>query len=107
MTARRDTLRAVNGREIAPFEFGYEWVCACGARLFVRSRTDRADGPNNYDHARQDSKRPELKQQPSALTWAGLAAERGWQTEPTVVCPACQAGLSVTAYRAARRALGV
>lgn len=99
MTARRETLRDPAGREIAPFAFGYEWVCGCGARLFLRAREDRAEGPNNFDPSRQDPRRPELKQQPSELTWAGLAAERGWQTDPVVVCPACQAGVSLATYK--------
>lgn len=102
MTARRETLRDPAGREIPPFEFGYEWHCGCGARLFVRSRTARDEGPSNFDPARQDPARPELKQQPSTLNWAGLAAERGWQTDP-VVCPACQAGLSLAEFKARKR----
>lgn len=103
MTARRETLVDAAGREIPPFAFGYEWICGCGARLFVRSRVDRDEGASNFDPTRQDPARPDLKQQPSALNWAGLAVERGWQVDP-VTCPACQAGLTVAEYKAARRA---
>lgn len=123
MTARREALRTVNGREIAPFDFGYEWTCqslVCDtrenpsaegerapARLFIRSRADRAEGPSNYDASRQNIARPDLKQQPSELNWNGLAEERGWTTAPVVMCPACQVGMTVAEYKRVKRQMGL
>ncbi len=121
MTERKDALATVDGRDISPFDFGYEWVCqapGCDARsdpetgepfparLFIRSRTDRAEGPSNFDRTRQDVTRPETKQQPGELNWEGLAEERGWTTRFAVMCPACKAGMTVAEFKKAKRALG-
>jgi hypothetical protein len=82
----------------AAFEYRRVWTCPCGAQLRIRAREARADGPSNFrmgpgGHAVLPS---------SDLTWNGLAEERGWQTDP-VCCPACQRGMSVAAYKDARR----
>lgn len=89
----------------APFVFMREWVCACGARLKIRARLDRGDGPSNFLPYPPGHKRAGHSKLPSSdLTWNGLAAERGWKVDPEVQCPACQLGVSVADYKAQRRA---
>lgn len=93
----------------AKMEFGWQWACACGAQLRIRSRIDHRHGPSNYEvfpggHARAGH----ATVPPHALTWAGMAAERGWvpMDDDVAQCPACRAGLSLSDYKAAKRAGG-
>lgn len=83
------------------------WVCRCGATLTVRARDSRADGPSNYQVCPPDFPIVRMRGHsllPSGdLTWNGLAAERGWESDP-VRCPACQRGMTVSDYRVAKRA---
>lgn len=86
------------------FEFVRVWQCGCGAKLKIRAREARKDGPSNLTVYPEWHKLGGHSIVPSGmLTWNGLAEERGWQTDP-VLCPACQAGMTVAEYKAARRA---
>jgi hypothetical protein len=76
------------------------WKCHCGAELTIRARHERPEGPSNFEthpSLRGHSLRPS-----HALTWNGLAHERGWTTSP-VECPACQRGLTIEQYKKLRR----
>jgi hypothetical protein len=85
------------------FEFQRIWTCRCGAQLKIRAREDRSSGPSNFTAYPKGHLRAGHATLPSlALTWAGLAEERGWQTDP-VRCPACQRGMTVASYKHARR----
>jgi hypothetical protein len=96
------------------FQFRRTWTCAnpvmvdgvkaqCGATLTIRARADRAEGPSNFVPYPTGHRYAGHSALPSdALTWNGLAAERGWETDP-VTCRACQAGLTVDEYKQARR----
>jgi hypothetical protein len=85
-------------------EFSYfsEWKCNCGAKLKVRSKNDRNGGSSNFTGTfpAGHPKAGHSVTPTEALTWNGLAEERGWKTHPTPVCPACQRAISVTDYRA-------
>jgi len=85
------------------FQHRREWDCPCGAQLKIRGREDRSSGPSNFQpfpvgHAYAGHSQVSS----GALSWNGLAEERGWKTDP-VKCPACQHGVSVEGYRQARR----
>lgn len=83
------------------------------AQLTLRRREDLPDWPSNFGgvHTAESVRKARLHARqighsivPSeTLNWNGLAEERGWTTAP-VRCPACQAGVSVAEFRAARRA---
>lgn len=85
------------------FVFVRTWLCGCSATITVRARENRVSGPSNF----QPSLDPRLAGHATvsslALTWNGLLEERGWLSVP-VTCPACQAGLSVPAFKAQRAA---
>lgn len=89
-------------RVIPGFDHARAFTCATcasneeqsAASIRVRSREPRAEGASNYA--------PGV---PSGdLNWLGLLEERGWRTSPHVVCPACQAGLSLQDFKDTRRA---
>jgi hypothetical protein len=80
------------------------FVCACMATMRIRSRDARADGPSNFKAFPPAHPRKGHSQVPAEyLNWAGLAAERGWETTPDVKCPACQRGMTRSQYKTARR----
>ena len=85
-------------RTVTGFGHKREWFCGCGARLAIRSREAHPDEPSNCRLKRDGH----ADQQPHALTWNGLAHERGWQTDP-VTCPACQLQLSRARYKELKR----
>ncbi len=78
------------------FAYQRDWVCRCGARLRIRAREDRDGGASNFEsHLTRGGHATRASHE---LTWDGLAAERGWRTDP-VTCPACHRGMTVAAYR--------
>lgn len=86
------------------YEFVRLWECHCGARLKIRSREDRSSGPSNFDPYLPGHPRAGHSRLPSgALTWDGLAEERGWKTTPRTICPACAAKLPMAVYKDAKR----
>lgn len=85
------------------FQFRQNWQCKCGAELTIRAKEDRSSGPSNFVPYPEGHRHEGHSQVMSgALTWDGLAEERGWQTRPTK-CPACVAGVSVAKYKELRR----
>lgn len=101
------------------FKFVRTWHCRCGATLRLRRRTNLPDGPSNYRgvHTVESVRANRL---PAALVghsvtptpdlnWNGLAEERGWRVDAQVgaECPACQVGLTVEQYKAARAKAGL
>lgn len=91
-----EEVRAV-GKE---FEFRHAWRCGCGATLKIRARENRSTGASNFMPWPAGHPYAGHSQLPSsALTWAGLAEERGWKVDP-VECPACQRNLSRAQYKA-------
>ena len=90
-------------RTVQGFDHRREWKCFCGNRLAIRSRDPHLDEPSNA-RFRPATVTGEMHAtlQPNQLTWKGLAEERGWKTDP-VTCPACQRGLSKSAYRDLKR----
>lgn len=96
-----------------------EFQCSCtdsnghNTTIKIRSAKPRDEGPSNF----QGVFTPELCKTlgvplryvghsivPSGeLNWKGLLEERNWSVDP-VKCPACKLGISVEAYRSARRA---
>lgn len=80
------------------YRFSKTWQCSCGAELKIRSKQGHNNGPSNF----VEGARGHATLSPGQLTWDGLAEERGWMTTP-VKCPACRRGLSVSAYKEARR----
>lgn len=86
------------------FQFWREWACSrCHARLKIRTRAPREDGPSNFVMYPKGHLLAGHSQVPAdQLNWNGLAEEREWKTDP-VVCPACRRGLTVTDYKAQRR----
>ena len=87
-------------RELKGFDFKREFFCSkCRARLSIRSRDERDDGPSNFSHFPYPHKLAGHATLPAhLLNWKGLVEERGWKVEP-VVCPACQKGVSVREFR--------
>lgn len=71
------------------------------ARLAIRAREDRADGPSNYKLETDGTKINYMHATlpTHELTWNGMAEERGWQVHPTVKCPACQNKVSIKLYK--------
>lgn len=99
--------------DLTGFTFSAEWTCegACAqnlqpTKLRIRARQDRAAGPSNFEAYPKRHRFAGTSKLPShELTWNGLAEERGWQTTPKVLCPACLEGaVSVEEYRAAVKA---
>ena len=81
------------------------WICPCGAKLQIRSRDLRDDGPSNYQtYPRNHVMAGHATLPADQLNWNGLAEERGWRVEQgRVWCPACQVSLSVPEYKEQRR----
>lgn len=88
------------------FKFVRTFTCGmktCTAQLRLRCRENRGDGPSNFVPYPPNHKSAGHSQIPSALlNWNGLVEERGWTSDP-VRCPACQRGMTVAQYKAARR----
>lgn len=87
-------------------QFRREWFCICGARLAIRARQNRADGPSNFTPWPDGHPLAGHSQVRSEdLTWNGLAEERGWAIgEQICACPACQCNMTVPEFKQARRA---
>ena len=86
------------------FKFRRTWQCGCGAQMTIRGREDRADGPSNFRAYPPTHRLAGHSMLPSeALTWNGLAEERGWKVTPRVKCPACQHGVDIATYKQAKR----
>lgn len=86
------------------FQFRRTFVCSqCKCELTIRAREDRSSGPSNYRVYPETHRSAGHSVVPSgALTWRGLAEERGWKLDP-IVCPACQEGVSVDEYKRLKR----
>lgn len=85
-------------------QYRREWECGCGARLAIRAKDDRMDGASNFAPFPEGHKHEGHSQILSGqLSWNGMAEERGWQTGEVVKCPACQAGVSLSDYKATKR----
>jgi hypothetical protein len=88
----------------ATMKYVRTFVCGCGATLRIRARDARQDGPSNFRVYPPAHPRAGHSQVPAEfLNWAGLAEERGWKTSPDITCPACQAGVTMAQYKAAKR----
>ena len=107
-------LKKEAARQLPGFEHHRRFSCACTVTgeasddaqrtsITIRSRTARADGPSNFLPYPPGHRLAGHSQVAATeLNWAGLLEERGWDSNP-VRCPACKAGLTVQAYKSARR----
>lgn len=87
----------------ATMQYRRQWECGCGARLSIRAKDSRRDGPSNYVASPAGHSVVPAGQ----LTWNGMAEERGWQTGEVIRCPACRQGMTVHEYKQMRRAESV
>lgn len=80
----------------AVHRFARHWQCPCGAKLTVRSATERDDGPSNFRLHTDPSQTTfgHATVPHGRLNWAGLAEERGWLTgaDGRLRCTACALG---------------
>jgi len=91
------------------FKFRKVWTCTGNhpdrpVTLTIRSRQPRSDRPTNFVAFPDGHENAGHSVMPAwALTWDGMAEERGWQTIPDVKCPACVAGMALRDFKAKRR----
>jgi hypothetical protein len=74
--------------------------CACGTQMVIHAADPRDDLPSNFEGVKPTG---HSNVPAHALNWKGLAEERGWKTDPKIVCPACQRGLSLAEFKRLRR----
>jgi hypothetical protein len=100
------------------FPFRRSWTCTtlvddetnpgqqrpCGASLTVSSEHDHAEGQSNFVVHKTGKSKGHSKLDQSELNWEGLREERGWLHDgDQIQCPACQAGMTVTAFKEMKR----
>jgi hypothetical protein len=93
-------------RTLEPFGYARTWQCTCGAKLTLKSRKARAEGPSNFivDINPKNSTFGHSLVPSGRLNWEGLREERGYERDGDVVkCIACVMGRTLDEQRLVSR----